>query len=106
MPIGQQGFVPRDITILGAQNPKIINLNCPTSSTEYNINLTDDLKQIIIRARGNANIQISFTALESGTNFFTIPSRSNLSIDALSFSGKTLYLQVDNPTVIEVLEFF
>lgn len=97
----------QSISIVGSQSTKITNLSLANSGTEYSHSLTANLKQLIIRSRGIAKLQISFTNGESGTKYITIPKGSNLSLIDLDFISKTLYLQSDtNSTTVEILELY
>ena len=90
----------------GAENIKITNLAITTPNSEQSHSLTTNLKTLIIRSRGLANAQISFTATESGTKFFTIPRGTTFRQEHLNFSGETLYVQCDKTTTMEILEFY
>lgn len=95
------------VTVSAAQNTKITNLSMPTANTEYSHALTTNLKQIIIRARGIAELKLAFTATESGTKYLTIEKRASLSLSDLDLSSTTVYLQssVANTTA-EILELY
>ena len=109
-PITQQGFIPSadlNVTLSASTTPKITNLELTDANTEYSHALTTNLKQCIIKARGFAKLQISFTSGDSGTKFLTIPNGTSLSLNDLDFTGKTLYLQSDTSSVIvEILELY
>ena len=104
---GQDRRQSTSVTLTGASSEKITNLLLTLASTEYSLALTANLKQIIIRSRGNSTLQIAFTVNESGTNFITIPPGATLSFTDLNFNGKTLYLQSNKASdVAEIMELF
>lgn len=85
--------------------PKIYNMSAPTARTEVSHVLSANTKQLIVRVRGVANLQLAFISGESSTNYITIPSGASLSLTDLKTSV-TLYLQTDkNSQVIEILEW-
>ena len=109
MPIGGQGFVPKDVNanITGATSTKITNLSLATANTEYSHTLQSGLKGLIVKARGDAMVKISFTATESGTKYITIPKGAVLTLDGLTFGGITLYAQATKASeILEILELY
>ncbi len=109
MPITQQGFVPVSgtITVSYPTTPKLSNITLSLANTEYSFALTTSLKQLIIKSRGLAKLQISFNSGESGTTFFTLPKGTNLSLTDVELTGKVIYVQSDTPsTIVEVLELY
>lgn len=108
-PNAQQGFIPSSVsvTVAASQNAKVTNVTLTLQNTEYSHPLTSNLKQCIIKARGFAKLQISFTSGDSGTKFLTIPNGTSLSLNDLDFTSKTLYLQSDTSSVVvEILELY
>lgn len=94
-----------NVSINPSATPKIYNLSAPTANTEVSQALSADTKQLLIRVRGNATLQIAFNVGESGTNYMTIPAGASLSLTDLKTSA-TLYLQTDKSSqVIEILEW-
>jgi len=108
MPIGGQGFVPKDVsaTIEGATNQKITNLSLGVANTEYSHALQGGLKGLMVKSRGNSVVKISFTSGTSGTNYITIPKGAVLFLDDLTFSGITLYAQSNVIEIVEILELY
>lgn len=106
MSVGTQtNFVTGSVTVLRAENEKITNLSVGT--TEVAHALTASLKQIIIRCRGIADLQIAFTITESGTNYITIPKRTTFSLGDINFSSKTLYVKAEVAAqTVEILELY
>lgn len=75
-------------------------------ATEVSHSLTNKLKTLIIKSRGNSTIQLTFVPGESGTKFLTISKYSALALDSIDFTGKTLYLQTDKADTVEVFELY
>ena len=105
MPISTPTFKPGNITLSGAQNVNIRNLSV-TASVEVSQALTNNLKGVIIRARGIANLQVAFVSTESQTLYFTIPKRAALELQNIDFVSKTLYVTSDSNTTVEILETY
>lgn len=96
---------PVPVTSDPSTTPTIYNVSAPTANTEVSQALNANVKQIMIRVRGNARAKIAFVATESATNYFSLPAGATLTLDKLSASV-TLYMQTDkNTQVIEVLEW-
>jgi len=95
------------VSLEGAALPNIYNISAPTANTEVSQALNANVKKLVIAVRGGlAKAQFSFTATESGTNYFTIPVGCSLTLDGLKMAASTLYIQTDkNSQVIEVLEY-
>ncbi len=88
----------------GATTPVITNLNIPVINTEVSHVLQDNLNELVIRSRDIAKVQISFVSTESGTKFVTINPGAVLCLNGLDFDTKTLYVQSDTVTTLEILE--
>jgi hypothetical protein len=86
--------------------PTIYNVTtAATPGTETSQALTSGTKQFLIRVRGVANLQYSYVATQSGSNFITVPPRSTRVVTDINFSG-TIYFQVDKPSqVVEIEEW-
>ena len=85
----------------------ITNLSVPLAATEVSHTLATNLKQVLIRSRlRKAELQIAFTATESGSKYVTIPKNGVFVADDLNLTGKTLYLQSSlAANTIEILEW-
>lgn len=95
------------IDILNATGSNITNLSLPSANTEVTHVLSLNLKEIMIKARGNAKLQFTFTALESGTKFVTIPKGTAHILSDLDFAAETLYIQSSLAgETVEILELF
>ena len=107
MPISQPSFKPGQTTILGAATSLITNLPLILAETEYSHALQANLKQLLVKARGNATLKITFVATESGTKYFTISRGNTLTLDGLSFASETLYIRSTAAgEVAEILELY
>lgn len=85
-------------------NPTIYNLSAPAANTEVSQALPANTKKLLIRCRGNARVQFTFTSGQSGTNFVTISSGSMYAQDLLLLNSITLYLQTNLPSqTVEIL---
>ena len=69
-----------------------------TSGTEYSLALQSNLKQLIIRNRDGAQMQLSFTSGQSGTNYLTISRNAVFELTYLDFTAETVYLQATGPS--------
>ena len=108
-PVAQQGFIPSEVTVKmsASENIKISNPTCTLADTEYNLVLTDNLKQLIIKCRGAAALKIAFTENQSGTAFISIPKGCVFTLSDLNLIGKTLYFQASlAATQLEIAEFY
>ncbi len=102
MPISSQAYVPK--VGIGATTPKITNLVIATPATEESHALNGNLRSLVIRARDRVQLQIAFTATESATKYITLNAGAVLSLDSLEFDSKTIYIQSDTATTVEILE--
>lgn len=107
MPISSPSFQPKSASTSDAQNIEITNLTVALSSTEYSHSLKNGLKTLIIKCRTTAKLQIAFVATETSTKYITIQSGASLELDGIAFTGKTLYVQANKPSVIvEIIECY
>lgn len=105
MPIGLPSYKPVAATLSTqrADTPTITNLVISSTGSEVSHGLQNNLFQVIIRARAGT-LQVSFVSGESGSKFFTVPKGCSLTLDDLNFNSRTLYIQSDTVTVVEILE--
>jgi len=83
----------------------IFNKAVPLANTEVSQVLPVDTKRFIMRARGNSELQFSFTALESGSKFITIPRRANYE-DPNFYSSATVYFQTSlSSETVEIIAY-
>ena len=107
-PISQPTFKTDQINvdIVNAETPLITNLSIGSTSTEFSHALQAGLKQIVVRSRVLATLQLAFVATESGTKYITLKPGTVLELNDLDFSSKTLYVQSDTITTVEILELY
>jgi hypothetical protein len=100
-------FKVSDVTLVGASNIRITNVNAPTANTEVSLALSSGLKEITIRSRLISTVKIAFVSGESGTKYITLLPGATFSQGGLTLTGATIYMQTDIASnTIEVLEFF
>lgn len=88
-------------------NTKITNLTLTLANTEYSHVLQNKLRQLIIRSREDARLQIAFVSGESSTKFFTVRGGNALILADVDFNGETLYLQANKTnSTVEILELY
>lgn len=105
-PISQPTFQPSSSTIVGAANVKITNLVLTNANQEYSHTLQANIKQLRIKAQGQAKLQFSFVLGESSTNSWTIHKGCSENISDLTFNG-TLYIQANiASSTIEIMELY
>lgn len=104
------GFFTSDsVSLLStAGTPTIYNVSALLANTEYSQALSANTKQFLIQCRsGDAKMRIAFAsgATTSGP-YITIRAGNALFIDAVSLSGKTIYVQSNKASqTIEILEW-
>jgi hypothetical protein len=101
-------FKPKslNVTISAATDCKITNYIIPLANTEYSHSLTASLKQLVVKARNRAKLQVAFVSGDSLLNYITIWPGNVLSISDLDFNGKVLYFNCDVASTLEILELF
>jgi len=83
--------------------PTIINGTLQNASTEYVITLPLNYHKLMVQARTNAAVKMSFVAGQSGTNYLTIKAGSSYFDDNLH-CNQNLYVQTETAgTILEVL---
>lgn len=89
----------------GIATPTILNISIPTANIEQSTTFPASTKKIFFQLEGNAKLQYSFTAAQSGTNYITIPSGGAFEIEGLKLSSTlTLYFQASrNNQILQVL---
>lgn len=93
-------------TIESSSSPKIYNVICTLANTEYSQVLSDGVKKLIVRTRGNGSLQVCFESGNSNVEFITIPCGATYSEDNLNLSGVTLYFQTNVASeIVEILEW-
>lgn len=92
--------------LTASKNTKITNLNITSTGSEFNHNLTANTKQLIIKSRVNAVVQLSFTSGQTNTIFYTIPRYNELNLSDLDLTSKTVYVECDKIGVLEIIELY
>ncbi|MGV8130853.1 MAG: hypothetical protein ACP5N7_02005 [Candidatus Pacearchaeota archaeon] len=110
-PIGSPVYPPLSTTVSlqGAQEIKISIVTTTNANQEYSLALQANLKQLRIKARNNANIRIAFNSGDTDDDgpYWTINKGCCDNIDAISFTGKNLYIRTNIAmTEIEVMELY
>ena len=95
-----------DTSNIKSTNVRITNLTISTINTEVSHSLIANLKTLLVRHRGIANVKYSFVNGESGTKYITLPRGSTKIIENILFSSKVLYLQADKTGILEIEEYY
>ena len=108
MAISQPTFKPGQITVIGGATTQLItNLALTLSGTEYSLALQSGLRQLIVRARGNSRLQISFISGDTNLVFFTVPKGTSFILDDINFTGATIYIRSNLAgDTAEIIELF
>jgi hypothetical protein len=100
-------FALSEVTLTGATEQRITNVDAPVANTEYSLALSANLKSITIRSRLVSRVQFAFVSGESNVTYMTIPAGASFSQSNLTLSAATLYFQTNiDSNTLEVLEFF
>lgn len=110
-PIGSPSYPPLSSTVnlQGATDCKITILTTTNANQEYSLALQTDVKQIRIKARNSAKLRAAFVLndTDDGMPYWSINKNCCDNIDAISFSGKTIYLRSNIAlTEIEIMELY
>jgi len=93
-------FTTKFETVSGATTPNNSITTSPgTANTEFTLSLTGNVKQVFLRCQEQSNLQIAFTASQSGTNYWTIRKGSALILDNLNVNSPNIYVQADQASV-------
>ena len=93
-----------NVNVSPLTNPLIYNVVTVLSGTEYSQALPSSTKEIKIKARGNAKLQITYTLGDSGSNFITIFPGDVYVQTGTNLVGKTIYFQSTKPgEVVEII---
>lgn len=107
MAVGNSSFPPRDVQITYANSHKVSNPILATANTEYTIPLVANCKQLILKSRTIAKLQLSFISGDSNLKFITIYPGASLSLTEINFVSENIYVQSNkNSTTLELLELF
>lgn len=106
MPISQPTFKPSDVTVTLANNPLITNLSIPIINTEVSHALQNGLRKLMVKSRSHAILKLSFFSGESATKYITLKPANVLVVDEIDFLSKSIYVQSDTVTTLEILELY
>jgi hypothetical protein len=107
-PGGGSSSVTADISALTVSTPTVTNSTTPvTANTETSIALPAGTKKFKLRARGNAKLQLAYTATESGTTYWTVMPGACYFEELLdSGTSYTIYIQSNKAsTVVELVSW-
>jgi hypothetical protein len=79
------------------------NVVIALADTEQSHTLPANTKSFLVQARGTGKVQMSFTALTTGTEFYTIWSGAFYSKDNINAASTTIYFR--SPIAGLVVEF-
>lgn len=103
-----QTFEPVPVSIVsggvGDSTPLIVNAPL-LANTEAVITFSTGARQILIKARNNAKLQFCFTSGQSSLNFITLFPFTCYSENNLNLISRTMFIQSDINTTLEVLEW-
>lgn len=98
-----------DVNIVNAPTattPLVTNITYGTINSEVSHAFQAGTKRFLIRFRGRAKMNISFTAGTTGTNFITLRASSTYVEEDIKNTGSlTIYFRANNTGVVEILEW-
>lgn len=90
----------------GLTAPTVFNFPIVAAATEYSYTFPANTKKFTLNARGNAKVQLSYTAGQSGTDFKTLYSGSVHKEDKINLASLTVYFQANKAgEVLEILSW-
>lgn len=86
-------------------SPTILNVSIPLQDTEVEIDLPEDCKYFILKARKTSRLRLSYVAGGTDIEWVTIP-RGGYWVEEKRLLGKNVYIQsnIDN-NLIEVIAY-
>lgn len=105
-PTGSPQISSSNSDLLGT-TPSLSNTTLGAIGVESTIALPAGTKRFSLRARGQAKLQIAYTATESGTTFWTVMPGNIYQETLLSSAGSyTIYVQSNKAsTVVELVSW-
>lgn len=91
---------------VGKKNTSITNFSLAVKNVEYAHVLIANIKELIVRNRTLSDLKISFVVNESATKYITVKSGTVMVLDDLDFTGKTLYMQSEKISLVEIMELY
>ena len=105
MAVGGYGNIAARVSVQGANTTAtIFNVVVGTASTEFSQALPASTKEFMLKSRGNAEIQLSYTTGETATKYITI-SRGAVYNDKQFYTSQTIYFELDKTGVVEIIAF-
>lgn len=98
--------IPVDTGATGTSSLLVTNKTIATPSTEVSHALQTNVKQLIIRSRAAADLQIAFISGQSGTTYITLRKGAVFSLDGVNLASSTVYMQASIATTVEILEIY
>lgn len=90
----------------GVSTPTITNVTTTLANTEYSYTFPNNTKRFSLRTRGNAKLQLSFNAGQSGTNFVTVFAGSKHEEIGLNTTTITAYFRSNKSgEIVEILSW-
>jgi len=87
--------------------PVIYNKTLTLANTEYSQALPGGCRKIMVQCRSAYDVKITYTALASGTTFYTLKSGTWYWDDFVDGTAKTLYMQsAQAGVVVEVMVWY
>lgn len=85
--------------------PQILNVEIPDADTEYEIDLPEDCKMFVLRARKISRLRLAYAAGDTDTAWVTIP-RGGYWVEEKRLMGKNVYIQSNiGDNLIEVVAY-
>lgn len=106
MLVNPDGSINANVSINPLTTPVIVNPIATLANTEYSYAFPSNTKRIVIRARGNAKLQLAFAAGQSGTLYYTVAPGSSYEEIGLNVASLTVYFTSNKAgEVIEILSW-
>jgi hypothetical protein len=95
-----------NVNVSPLTTPLIANPVAISANTEYSYAFPSNTKKIVIRARGNAKLQLAFTSGQSGTLYHTVFPGNTYEEIGLNVTSLTVYYQSNKAgEVVEILSW-
>lgn len=103
---GGQTSISGDISIVGAANPTITNVDMLVGGTEYSYVLPTGTKKFQIRTRGGSKLQVAYIPGDTATTYITVPRFCFYSESELSTTSLTVYfVSTENNEIAEIVSW-
>lgn len=102
-PVGSSQVSVGSVTVTGKATPTVANVAMASAATEYSYALPAGCKAFYLKLRDPmADLQLTYTALGSGTTYISVPRGTWYANEELTASSITLYFQ--SPSALQVAE--